>query len=54
MAVHPVPPRDLPTQDHDAIDEAESMASRLTAVLGAVTAAVLVVMLAVLCGQVIG
>jgi hypothetical protein len=53
MAVPPAPPRDLPSQDHEAIDQAEFTAGRLTAVLGALTAGVLVMMLAVLCGQVI-
>jgi hypothetical protein len=51
MVAPPVPPRDLPVQDHKAIDDAELTASRLTVILGALAAAVLVVMVAVLCGQ---
>jgi hypothetical protein len=48
--VHPAPPRDLPEQDHAAIDEAEHSARRFTLVVAATASAVLMLMLAVLCG----
>lgn len=44
-------PRDLPGQDHAAIDEAERMALRFTVGVGAVASIVLATMLVVLCGQ---
>jgi hypothetical protein len=40
----------LPQQDHAAIDEAEHAAHRFTLLVGATAAAVLALMLAVLCG----
>lgn len=49
--VYPVPPRPLPAQDHTELDAAEHRASRVTVVVGATAAAIMAIMLAVLCGQ---
>jgi hypothetical protein len=49
--VHPVPPRSLPAQDHAGLDAAELRASRITVTIGAAAAAVMAILLAVLCGQ---
>jgi hypothetical protein len=51
QVVYPAPPRDLPEQDFFAIDASEQSAHTVTVALGFATAAVLLVMLAVLCGQ---
>jgi hypothetical protein len=53
MVVHPAPPRHLPSQDHDAIEESERLAGRFSLAVGALASAALVVMLALLCGQVL-
>jgi hypothetical protein len=46
-----VAPRDLPQQDHEAIDAAERQASRVSVAIAGVASIVLAVMFAVLCGQ---
>ncbi len=46
-------PRELPEQDHAAIDEDERAARRFTVVTGGVAALVLAVMVIALCGQLI-
>jgi hypothetical protein len=47
------PPRELPDQDHDAIDAAEHAARTFTVAVAAVAVVVLTVLFAVLCGQLI-
>jgi hypothetical protein len=47
------PPRTLPEQDHDAIDAAEHAARTFTVAVGAIAVVVLIVLFAVLCGQLI-
>jgi len=48
------PPRDLPAQDHEAIDEDERAASRFTTIMGGICAAVIAILMAVLCGELLG
>jgi hypothetical protein len=49
--VEPPPPRHLPAQDHARIDDEEARARTLTRGVGLVVAAVLVIVLCVLCGR---
>jgi hypothetical protein len=46
-------PRELPEQEHAAIDEAEAAAHRFTVATGAAAAIALGVMVIALCGQLI-
>ena len=47
----PAAPRQLPTQDHAAIDTAEEQARALTRVLGVASGVVLVLIGCLLCGR---
>ncbi len=49
--LEPAPPRPLPVQDHPAIDADEAQARTLTYGIGAVVAAILLILLCALCGR---
>jgi hypothetical protein len=49
--VQPVPPRNLPRQDHGAIDEQEARARTLTQGMAMVAGAILLIVLCALCGR---
>jgi len=49
--VEPAPPRRLPPQDHERIDEEEARARTLTQGVGIVVGAILVIVLFALCGR---
>ncbi|WP_045740216.1 MULTISPECIES: hypothetical protein [Actinoplanes] len=50
---HPPPPRPMPSQDIDALDEAEGSARTVTFGVGLVTGAVAVVLMCLLCARVL-
>lgn len=52
MVAAPLPPRQLPTQDHPALDERERAAARLTWLVAAAAAMVLLVVTLVVAGVV--
>jgi hypothetical protein len=49
--VQPLPPRDLPQQDHTAIDAEEARARSLTQGIAMIAGAVLLIVLCALCGR---
>ncbi len=49
----PAAPRELPDQDHAAIDRAEERARAVTAVVGIIATAVVIALLLVLCGRLV-
>lgn len=51
VVAQPPPPRSLPGQDMDALDEAEGSARTLTYGIGMVAAAILVVIICLLCSR---
>jgi hypothetical protein len=51
QVVEPVPPRQLPEQDHAAIDDRESRARTLTVGLAIVAGAVMLIVLCAVCGR---
>jgi hypothetical protein len=53
LILTPAAPRQLPQQDHAAIDQSEQSARNVTAVVGIVATAVVIVLLLVLCGRLV-
>lgn len=51
VVVRPAPPRAMPAQDHEALDRGEHNAQTITNGVGLVAAAIMVVLLLVLCGR---
>jgi hypothetical protein len=51
--VEPAPPRQLPAQNHAALDADEQRARRVTRAVALLAAGVLVVLVCALCGRVV-
>ena len=52
MVVEPLPPGELPGQDHDRLDVEEQAAQTLTQGIGMVAGAIMLVLLLILCARV--
>ncbi len=53
MEIEPPPPRELPAQDHSALDSAEQSARTLTFGIGMVAGAVILIVVCTLCSRVL-
>jgi hypothetical protein len=51
--VEPAPPRWLPSQDHERLDQDEARARTLTQGIAIVAAAIMVILMCAICGRVL-